>query len=250
MGDKRDEFPPKVRKTVAERAGYLCSNPFCNTLTIGPCEADEEISSNKGVAAHICAARANGPRYDINQSVTERKSISNAIWLCGSCSILIDKNDGVDYPKELLQDWKKNHVRLIKNNLEGADKIVFNGNLKQEELDMVRKVVAYLEDRGMLFVEVVAENVEHVILSIREIRTYLTQIKANIKGDSEILDHLVSNMTNECRKFMNSTSTKSNTNDFCNNLAILRKSMGIYLLEMKKHYGVTIGEPLNTILPK
>ena len=250
MSVNRDSFPEKVRKKIAERAGYICSNPFCNNLTIGPCTTNDEMSNNKGVAAHICAASAKGPRYDENQSESKRKGISNAIWLCGSCSILIDKNNGADYPKELLKDWKKNHERIIKNYLEGSEKISLKGNLNQEELATVKQVVAFLEDRGMLFVEVVAENVDDVIWSIREIRTFLTQIKANIKEDSTRLRVLVSSMTNECRKFMNLTSNKSNTSDFCNNLTILRKSMGIYLLEIEKHYEITVGEPLNIILPK
>lgn len=36
----------------------------------------------------------------------ERKSFENGIWLCQSCSKLID-TDITRYPKELLQSWKQ-----------------------------------------------------------------------------------------------------------------------------------------------
>ena len=58
------------------------------------------------VAAHICAAAQGGPRYDASMTPEERKSFENGIWLCQSCSKLID-TDITRYPKELLQSWKQ-----------------------------------------------------------------------------------------------------------------------------------------------
>ena len=58
----RDDFPKKVKETVAERAGYLCSIPYCNRPTVGP-HSDPNKSKCLGVAAHICAASPGGPRY-------------------------------------------------------------------------------------------------------------------------------------------------------------------------------------------
>ena len=40
--------------------------------------------------AHICAAAQGGPRYDASMTPEERKSFENGIWLCQSCSKLID----------------------------------------------------------------------------------------------------------------------------------------------------------------
>ena len=250
MNSNRDEFPQNVRETIAERAGYICSNPLCNRLTIGPCEEIDEKSSKHGVASHICAASPKGPRYDINQTEDERKSIKNAIWLCGSCSILVDKNNGLDYPKEVLKEWKKKHEGIIKKYLEGAEKLRLKGNLNQEELTLVKHVVAFLEDRGALFVELLAENKECVILSIREIRTFLTQIKGNIKESGTSLEVLVSLMINDCRTFMNTTSVNSNCEDFINHLQILRNRLGVSLLKIVEQYEINIGEPLNMILPQ
>ena len=74
-------------------------------MTCGANTNPEKIT-NIGVAAHICAAAQGGPRYDASMTPEERKSFENGIWLCQSCSKLID-TDITRYPKELLQSWKQ-----------------------------------------------------------------------------------------------------------------------------------------------
>lgn len=107
----RDEFPERVKRTVGQRAAYLCSNPECRDLTIGPhSQPDESLST--GVAAHICAAAPGGPRFDSTQTQYNRKSISNAIWLCHKCSDRVDK-DIDKYTREVLLDWKVQHEKYI-----------------------------------------------------------------------------------------------------------------------------------------
>lgn len=248
--NNRDDFPKNVIIKIAERSGYICSNPTCNKITIGPCENNNEKSVKNGKAAHICAASPKGPRYDINQTENERKSITNAIWLCGSCADLIDKNNGVDYSKNILLEWKKKHEKIIKGYLEGKDKIYLCGNIELEEIKLAKHIIAFLEDRGVIFVELVAENIEFAILSIRDIRTFLTQIKGNIKNSGSKLENIITSMIHACGSFMNTTSVKSNNESFINNLTILRKSMGIYLSEMVNIYEIEVDEPLNYILLK
>ncbi|MGM0783388.1 MAG: hypothetical protein ACQEUM_04675 [Pseudomonadota bacterium] len=62
--------------------------------------------NNIGIAAHIHAASPGGPRYDVSMSSTQRGAISNAIWLCSNCSIIIDR-DEERYTPELLKEWKR-----------------------------------------------------------------------------------------------------------------------------------------------
>ena len=100
----RDDFRQKEKEVLAQRVGYLCSNPNCRMLTSGP-NSQENRSTNIGVAAHITAASKGGPRYDENLTSNERKSINNGIWLCQTCSKLID-SDFQKYSKQVLIDWK------------------------------------------------------------------------------------------------------------------------------------------------
>ena len=105
MGNIRDDFTSATKELLANRVGRRCSNPACRKLTCGANTNPEKIT-NIGVAAHICAAAQGGPRYDASMTPEERKSFENGIWLCQSCSKLID-TDITRYPKELLQSWKQ-----------------------------------------------------------------------------------------------------------------------------------------------
>jgi len=104
MKTSRDEFPALTKRRLAERVGYLCSNPSCRKPTTGP-HMDPDKSIRIGRAAHIHAASPTGPRYKEDQSSAERASAVNGIWLCANCADLIDK-DTVKFPSILLTDWK------------------------------------------------------------------------------------------------------------------------------------------------
>ena len=62
---KRDDFSSSVKKTMAERVAYLCSNPACRILTIGPHSKSDKVN-RLGEAAHITAAIEGGERFDPN----------------------------------------------------------------------------------------------------------------------------------------------------------------------------------------
>lgn len=245
--NKSDNFPQKVKVKIAQRAGYICSNPQCSRLTIGPSMRDYESSENIGVAAHICAASPGGPRYDFNQSENERKGIENAIHLCASCSVLIDRNNGIDYPKELLQKWKHDHEKIIKKNLEGTHSVLMS--IRDEEVQFSKEVVTILEDKGSLFIDLLDENREYVILSISDIRNNLVKIKGKVKNKNFKLEKFIKLILDACRDFMNNTSITIDCNSFLNNLKILRKTIGIILLEIENEYNITIDFPLKSIVP-
>lgn len=105
---RADGFSKAVVESLAKQVAYLCSNPACNTQTLGP-SAKDSGSTNVGIAAHICAASPGGPRYDPNQSQEERRSAENGIWVCNNCSRRID-SDERSYSKTLLLEWKKTAV--------------------------------------------------------------------------------------------------------------------------------------------
>lgn len=129
----RDDFTKSIKDKLATRVAYICSNPSCHKLTIGP--NTSKGNNCIGVAAHICAAAPGGPRYNKSMSESDRKSIDNGIWLCQSCSRIIDI-DVDKYPVETLKEWKKNTEDLIMYN--------FNSRInlnRQDKLDYIFDVL-------------------------------------------------------------------------------------------------------------
>ncbi|MES2408022.1 MAG: hypothetical protein V4528_11955 [Pseudomonadota bacterium] len=100
----RDEFVEKTKRVIQDRAGNRCSNPECRVLTSGP-NAHPERSTKTGVAAHITAASAGGPRYNPNLTSDQRQSAENGLWLCQNCAHFVD-TDYLNYSVELLDEWK------------------------------------------------------------------------------------------------------------------------------------------------
>ena len=104
----RDDFPERIKRAAALRAGYRCSFESCGKLTVGPSEESLEASASIGVAAHISAASPGGKRYQPDLTPQERSSISNAIWLCADHAALIDR-DSTAYTIEVLLQMKARH---------------------------------------------------------------------------------------------------------------------------------------------
>ena len=100
----RDNFPEGVKRGLAARVGYRCSNPICGALTAGP-SSNMTDSVSIGVAAHITAAASGGPRFDPAMTPSVRASIGNGIWLCQNCACLVDR-DPSRFTVETLKQWK------------------------------------------------------------------------------------------------------------------------------------------------
>ena len=100
----RDDFTEKVRNQIGKRAGWLCSAPICRRHTVGSnLKGDGELTV--GVAAHICAAAPNGPRYDASMTREQRRSADNGLWLCQDHARAID-SDPAAFSVECLREWK------------------------------------------------------------------------------------------------------------------------------------------------
>lgn len=243
-----DDFKAETVRQVAERAAFICSNPKCRRITIGPDNSNQIKSTKTGIAAHICAASPGGPRYDMSQTPQQRQNISNAIWLCGTCSIMIDKNGGQDYPSDHLRKWKKDHESLIKECLEGGKRVTFQLLTLSDQNTTCRKIVRFLDDKGALFVELDYEIPHYVFDSIKEIRTFLVGINAEI-NESSPLEVIVESIINACRHFMNTTNPTMTITEMAYGLGAMRKIIGLNLADMKRVYGVNLTQNLESILP-
>lgn len=118
----RDNFKEPVKRKLAERAGYKCSNPFCRITTIGAQKGDGGIV-NIGEAAHICAAAPGGKRYDPNMTPAEREAYENGIWLCRTHAALIDRDEKY-FTIKMLKDWKEQAERDSSNEILGVSENV------------------------------------------------------------------------------------------------------------------------------
>jgi hypothetical protein len=104
MNEMRDDFTGDVKRILADRVGYHCSDPECGALTTGPRNHPEK-AVNLGVAAHITAATPGGPRYNPALTPEERRHPDNGIWRCQNHAKLVD-NDAERFPEPLLRAWK------------------------------------------------------------------------------------------------------------------------------------------------
>lgn len=108
MTSSRDNFSKRTKSVLALRASYECS--LCKVSTVGPSDEASNAVTIIGVAAHIAAA-APGPgarRYDHSMTPEQRRSIDNGIWLCASCSVLIDR-DEARFSTQNLHELKLSH---------------------------------------------------------------------------------------------------------------------------------------------
>jgi hypothetical protein len=123
------DFSKSVKSTLAHRAAYICANPDCRCLTLSLIGDDTTRVNFRGRAVAICGAEG-GPRHDSGMSGNQRKAIDNAIFLCTKCAELTSRNKGVLYPAVVLRDWKEQHKRWVRANL----------NLRQEDEVQLRLV--------------------------------------------------------------------------------------------------------------
>ena len=246
---RQDNFTSRIKIKLAERAAYMCSNPACMRITVGSCDADPNESTKTGKAAHICAASPNGPRYDSYQSPSDRKSIKNALWLCGSCADLIDKNNGQDYSVSQLQKWKRDHENLMKSLVESG----FNPLRKLSPLgiqvSVAERLVKLLESKGVLFVPYSQEDQDHVVRSLSDLRDALLNLREEVQYDSP-LDLRIKAMIDACRYYMNHNKGFVTMSQLEESLGELRKVFGIHLKQMKEQYNLNIGSPLSSIFPQ
>lgn len=108
MTYSRDDFSKRTKSDLALRASYQCS--LCKESTVGPSDEASNAVTMTGVAAHIAAAApgSGARRYDHSMTPEQRRSIDNGIWLCATCSVLIDR-DEARFSAQYLHELKLSH---------------------------------------------------------------------------------------------------------------------------------------------
>lgn len=246
---KRDDFSSRTVRSLAERAAFICTMPQCNRLTLGPDFSQTDKSITTGRAAHIKAAASGGPRYDINQSPSERKSIGNGFWACGACADLIDKNGGGDYSVDSLLLWKMEHEKYVKLHLEGKLRIINRPDRVNADRSVARKILRSMADKGFLFQPYCLENPQHVLESIVDLRRKASDLSIEATENSTAERSAVM-IAKSCRVYMNSNSAKADIQRMNETLATARKAIGMTMRDLATFYGVEIPEDLIEIVPE
>ena len=126
MAGGRDDFSKLTIRLLGQRAGYVCAQPDCRQLTIGPSDDRVNRVTQVGVAAHITAASPDGPRYDKTLSGPERMSEANGLWLCQTHGKQIDDTASRHTVAELRR-WKKRHEEWVHKRIASADSVLPHG---------------------------------------------------------------------------------------------------------------------------
>ena len=152
--------------------------------------------------------------------------------------------------------------REVLARLTGLSSPVFgvSWNPPEPHVQVARRVVAYLEDRRVLFVPSEMEVPDHCVRSVLEIRRFLTAELQSVDGDSEIADSLRA-LRAACRKFMNTVGARSDIMvfgahrghwaswEFNGALGELRGVFGIHIARLAAAHGLDVEGELARILP-
>lgn len=131
------------------------------------------------------------------------------------------------------------------------------------ERDAAKRVVAFLEDRRVLYNPSELEVPEHCVRSIVDIRRYLTEELQKIDGDVELAKQLRA-MRAACRKFLDTVQAPNDYHNivehgfsrghfaswvFLSALGELRGVFGLHLAQIAAAYGLDVEDDLALILP-
>jgi hypothetical protein len=152
----RHDFNMRTKDTLARRAGMRCSRPTCRQPTSGP-HTEVEKSINIGVAAHIKAASSGGPRYDRRLSISQRKSITNGIWLCQNCAKLVDNDYSAFTAKELLR-WKHLAERAARLDIERSRRTGTKKVVRSRVPSSVKELIALTDLRASVVLKEMDES--------------------------------------------------------------------------------------------
>jgi hypothetical protein len=241
---KAPDFTNDIIETLSKRAALICSNPNCGQVTSGP-HSNPNDFVNIGVAAHIKGARkGSNNRYDETMSDIARGDISNGIWLCQTCSKLID-SDASKFTVDLLYAWRNAHEESTSLKVSGSKwkEITTNKLLRGFELESTTAQQLILDKpkhwTHLLTSEMLKYKLGKIAReydSLRRGTTYrptivlrdTAEVQRWIMGKMDDLIHLVDMMkeaaTNDLIKAANDTENPNSADDIKYTTDILGKA--------------------------
>lgn len=238
-------FSEEARNRLSKRASWICSNPDCRQLTIGPSGADRTQVYNLGTACLIYGTKAGDIRYDPN-NIHEPDDIENGIWLCFNHAQLVNEHEG-DYTAELLIAWKQAHEELMRACMEGRKRISFSMNQDEEEPAAAAAIIAFFDQQQILFAPGSTIPKENIITAVQDIGSWLLEQAAHILFDGR-LEQLLNAIDRSCDAFLHIARTnKPDMPEY--GFAALKKVIGMILNEMGTHYKIPLPANVRSIIP-
>ena len=238
-------FKAKVAEMIAYRAAYICSNPECNTLTIGPAISDPKLKNKKGEAAHILGEKAGAARHDPNPSI-DIDGVENGLWLCANCHTLVDKNKGADYSSGDLFEWKKDHEETISMLLRTHKSPLPLISRQSTNRKIAQNIVDFISSKGAYFQHSSIEDPAYVVTSIDQVRKRIQREVRDIDSDKR-LKEICRYIQDANREFMNELSRDSSLLDAY--LTILRNRVGVQLKRLRDEIGCDVSGNITSIIP-
>lgn len=197
---KRLEFSDKVRRELARKAMYVCSNPTCLRVTGFVTTNGEARAIAEG--AHIYAASQKGPRSAAPTSKLTKDTLvtlpdkgktkvkvldeANGIWLCRNCHGRVDA-DPEEYPVDLLWKWKQEHEKFISSlvdlNLEQSLEAL---GTRLQAYGVRRKLLYWLESKRFMSAGLDLEFPRQVLQALDAFRVKLTEYRSVVVEGSEV----------------------------------------------------------------
>jgi hypothetical protein len=151
----------------------------------------------------------------------------------------------------------------IANRLTGISSPVFGVQWQPSELEVsvARRLVAFLEDRRVLYAPDVLEVPSHCVQSVLEIRRFLTGELGKLDNKTEFASSLRA-MRAACRKFLDRVGNDGNETilyanrqghwaswTFYGSLGEMRGTFGIHLANIAAQFQLDVEDKLAIILP-
>lgn len=199
-------FTKDIVETLAKKSAYICNNPSCHCLTIGPSLVDDAIKLKIGEGAHIIGDKKGAARHIDGDN--NRNEIENGIWLCSSCHSMIDKHKGKDFPASRLSKWKDDFEKKLFGMLlshESAIPLVMKHTANHK---IISDLIDFMSDKGVFYISACYENGHYCSLSLKETRDYIKSLQPQVIYDDSI-KMILKDILKPITRAMNMTSKDS-----------------------------------------
>ena len=159
---------------------------------------------------------------------------------------MVDKNKGVDFPRDMLEKWKSEHAEMIKALLLSHRSPIAYLRKMTKEARIAQHIVNELDTHGALYQPMGMEDSSHVMRSVDDLRQKLRSMVKQIEFDRH-LRTIVQAIAKHLQDFMNFTSTNRMLVDL--ELPVMRSRIGLQLKFLRDDYGCNIPPSLSSIVP-